>query len=89
VIVAARTVVGTAQGFALAGERKLEVGGARAALTHAGYLAGSFVGGAALALGGFTAVGAAFGLLFVGATGPHLSAWAARCPRRSVLTRLA
>jgi MFS transporter, DHA1 family, inner membrane transport protein len=88
VVVAARTVVGTAQGFALAGERKLEVGAARAALTH-GYLAGSFVGGAALALGGFTAVGAAFGLLFVGASGPYVSAWAARCPRSGVLTTFA
>lgn len=78
-VVAARTVVGTAQGFALAGERKLEVGAARAALTHAGYLAGSFVGGAALAVGGFPAVGAVFGLLFLGATAPYLSAWAARC----------
>jgi predicted MFS family arabinose efflux permease len=84
-VVAARTVVGTGQGFTLAGDRKLEVGAARAAVTHAGYLAGSFVGGAALALGGFPAVGAAFGLLFVGATAPYLSAWAARCPRRGVL----
>ncbi len=78
-VVAARTVVGTAQGFALAGDRRLEVGAARAAFTHAGYLAGSFVGGAALAGGGFPAVGVVFGLLFLGATAPYLSEWAARC----------
>jgi predicted MFS family arabinose efflux permease len=59
--VAARTVVGTGYGFTLAGERKLEVGAARAAITHAAYLAGSFVGGAGLALGGYSAVGVAFG----------------------------
>jgi predicted MFS family arabinose efflux permease len=79
VVVAARTVVGTTYGFVLAGERKLEVGAARAAITHAGYLAGSFVGGVALAVGGPAAIGVAFGLLFLGASAPYLSAWAARC----------
>jgi predicted MFS family arabinose efflux permease len=79
VVVAARTVVGTAYGFALAGERKLEVGAARAVITHAGYLAGSLIGGAALAAGGHSAVGVAFGMLFLGATGPYLSAWSTRC----------
>jgi predicted MFS family arabinose efflux permease len=79
-VVAARTVVGTGYGFALAGERKLEVGAARAAVTHAAYLAGSFVGGAALAVGGHSAVGVAFGVLFLGATIPYVSALGARCP---------
>jgi predicted MFS family arabinose efflux permease len=87
-VVAARTVVGTGYGFALAGERKLEVGAARAAVTHAGYLVGSFVGGAALALGGHSAVGVAFGALFLAATIPHVSAWSVRCPRPEALTRL-
>jgi predicted MFS family arabinose efflux permease len=73
-VVGARTVVGTSYGFALAGEGKLEVGAARAVTTHVGYLAGSFVGGAALAAGGHAAVGVAFGLLFLGATVPYLSA---------------
>lgn len=89
VVVAARTVVGTGYGFALAGERKLEVGAARAAITHAAYLAGSFVGGVGLALGGHPAVAVAFGLLFLGATIPYVSAWSARCPRRGALTSLA
>jgi DHA1 family inner membrane transport protein len=85
VVVAARTVVGTGYGFALAGERKLEVGAARAAVTHAAYLAGSFIGGAGLAVGGYAAVGVAFGALFLAATIPYLSAWTARCPRRGAL----
>ena len=89
VVVGARTVVGTAYGFALAGERKLEIGAARAAITHAGYLAGSFVGGAALAAGGQSAIGVAFGLLFLAATAPHLSAWAAHCPSSGAFRVLA
>jgi hypothetical protein len=88
-VVAARTFVGTAYGFVLAGERKLEIGAARAAITHAGYLAGSFIGGAALAAGGHAAIGVAFGLLFLGASAPHLSAWAARCRPTGVSTTLA
>jgi hypothetical protein len=86
VVVAARTVVGTAHGFVVAGERKLEVGAARSAITHAGYLAGSFVGGAAPGIGGHSAVGFVFGLLFLGATIPYLSAWHAHCPRSGPLS---
>ncbi|HJQ73469.1 MAG TPA: MFS transporter [Gaiellaceae bacterium] len=78
-IVAARTVTGTTYGFVLAGERKLEVGGARAALTHVGYLAGSLLGGAALAIGGGAAVGIAFGSLFLAAAAPYLLTWSTRC----------
>jgi predicted MFS family arabinose efflux permease len=88
-VVAARTVVGTGYGFAVAGERKLEVGAARAAITHAGYLAGSFVGGVALAVGGHSAVGVGFGALFLGATIPYLSAWTAHCPQPGAFTSLA
>jgi MFS transporter, DHA1 family, inner membrane transport protein len=78
-IVAARTVTGTTYGFAIGGERKLEVGAARAALTHVGYLAGSLLGGAALAFGGDAAVGIAFGSLFLAAAAPYLLTWSARC----------
>jgi len=88
VLVAMRTVAGTAHGFSLAGERTLEVGAARAAITHAGYLGGSFVGGAALAAGGHSATGVAFGLLFLAATAPYLSAWTARCAQRAALAVL-
>ncbi len=79
VVVAARTVIGTTYGFALAGERKLEVGAARAAITHLGYLGGSLLGGATLAVGGRAAAGIAFGLLFLVAATPYVSMWAARC----------
>jgi MFS transporter, DHA1 family, inner membrane transport protein len=79
VSVAARTVVGTAHGFALAGEHKFEVGAARAVITDAAYLAGSFLGGAALAVGGHVAMGVAFGLLFLAAMSPYLTSWSMRC----------
>jgi predicted MFS family arabinose efflux permease len=78
-IVAARTVTGTTYGFAIGGERKLEVGAARAVLTQVGYLAGSLLGGAALALGGQAALGVAFGALFLAAAAPYLLTWSARC----------
>jgi MFS transporter, DHA1 family, inner membrane transport protein len=39
--------------------------------------------------GGHAAVGVAFGALFLGATIPYLSAWAAHCPRPGALTSLA
>jgi predicted MFS family arabinose efflux permease len=79
VVVAARTVIGTMYGFALAGERKLEVGAARAAITHVGYLVGSALGGLAFAVGGRDAIGIAFSLLFLVAATPYRSMWAARC----------
>jgi predicted MFS family arabinose efflux permease len=82
-IVAARTVTGTTYGFVLAGERKLEVGAARAALTHVGYLAGSLLGGAALAIGGGAAVGIAFGSLFLASAVPYLLTWSTRCEGRA------
>jgi MFS transporter, DHA1 family, inner membrane transport protein len=85
-IVAARTVTGTTYGFVLAGERKLEVGAARAALTHVGYLAGSLLGGAALAVGGEAAVGIAFGSLFLASAAPYLLTWSTRCEGRVGLT---
>jgi len=82
-IVAARTVTGTTYGFVLGGERKLEVGAARAALTHVGYLAGSLLGGAALAVGGGAAVGIAFGSLFLASAVPYLVTWSTRCEVRA------
>ena len=84
-IVAARTVIGTTYGFVIGGERTLEVGAARAALTQVGYLVGSLLGGAALAIGGRTAVGVAFGSLFLAAAAPYFSTWNARCEQRHQL----
>ena len=46
----------------------------RAVSTQVGYLTGSLVGGAALALAGFAGLGVAFGLLFVASTLPYLVA---------------
>ena len=66
----------------IAGERKLEVGAARAALTQLGYLVGSLLGGVALAIGGRSAVGVAFGSLFLAAAAPYFRTWSARCEAR-------
>jgi predicted MFS family arabinose efflux permease len=78
-VVGARTVIGTTYGFALAGERNLEVGSARAAFTHLGYLVGSLLGGGALAVGGRPAIGFVFGLLLLAAAIPYRSTWLAKC----------
>jgi predicted MFS family arabinose efflux permease len=83
IVAAARTVVGTTYGFTLAGERQLEVGAARAAMQHFGYLAGSVLGGATFALGGRSAVGIAFAALLLAAATPYLTTWTARCNRRN------
>jgi predicted MFS family arabinose efflux permease len=80
-VVAARTVVGTTYGFAVAGERKLEVGAARAVVSHAGYLVGSVVGGAAYAVGGRPVAGLAFAAMLLASVLPHASTLAARCVR--------
>lgn len=80
-VVAARTVVGTTYGFAVAGERKLEVGAARAVVSHAGYLVGSALGGAGYALGGRPVTGLAFAALLSASVLPHASVLGARCVR--------
>jgi MFS transporter, DHA1 family, inner membrane transport protein len=78
-VVAARTVVGTTYGFAVAGERKLEVGAARAVVSHAGYLVGSLIGGAGYAAGGRPVAGLAFAAMLLASVLPHASLLAARC----------
>ena len=78
-VVGARTVVGTSYGFALSGDGSLEVGSARAAFTHLGYLFGSLLGGGALAVGGRPAMGIVFGLLLLAAAVPYRSTWSPRC----------
>jgi predicted MFS family arabinose efflux permease len=79
---AARTVAGTMYGFAVAGELSREVGAMRAATMQVGYLVGSTVGGAALALGGFEMLAIAFAGLFLASTLPHL------CVRSSCRARV-
>jgi predicted MFS family arabinose efflux permease len=70
-----RTLAGSARGLGLAPELRLGVTGVRTAALQAGYFVGAAVGGIALATGGYPALGAAFGVLFVGASVPHLLAY--------------
>jgi predicted MFS family arabinose efflux permease len=67
-----RTLAGSARGLGLAPELRLGVTGVRTAALQAGYFVGAAVGGVALATGGYPALGLAFGVLFVGASLPHL-----------------
>jgi predicted MFS family arabinose efflux permease/ribosomal protein S18 acetylase RimI-like enzyme len=72
-MVATRTVSATVYGFSVAGELGREVGAARAVTTQAGYLIGSLVGGAALAVGGFPLLALALGGLLLASTLPYAS----------------
>jgi predicted MFS family arabinose efflux permease len=83
VFAATRTVAGTVYGFSIAGDLGREVGSIRAATSQVGYLVGSLLGGAALALGGFPALAVVFGGLFVASTLPYL------CVRAACRSRLA
>lgn len=70
-VAATRTVAGTVYGFSIAGDLSREVGSIRASTSQMGYLIGSLAGGAALAIGDFTALSLAFGGLFLLATVPY------------------
>jgi predicted MFS family arabinose efflux permease len=71
-IAGGRTLAGSARGLDLAPELRLGVTGVRTAALQLGYFVGAGVGGAALAAGGYAAVGLAFSTLFVGAAIPHV-----------------
>jgi predicted MFS family arabinose efflux permease len=71
-IAGGRTLAGSARGLGLAPELRLGVTGVRTAAIQAGYFVGGAVGGLALAAGGYSALGLAFGGLFVAAAVPHL-----------------
>lgn len=77
-VAATRTVAGTVYGFSIAGDLSREVGSIRASTSQLGYLVGSLAGGAALAIGDFTALSVAFGGLFLLATVPY-ACFRARC----------
>lgn len=79
-LAATRTVAGTVFGFTVAGDLGREVGVVRAVTTQLGYLIGSLVGGAALALAGFVGLGVAFGGLFLASTLPYVALRLARRP---------
>ena len=59
-----RTIAGSARGLVAGGERKMGAMSLRTAALQFGYLFGSFIGGVALDLGGYTAVGFVFASLF-------------------------
>ena len=67
-----RTLAGGARALDLAPELRLGVTGVRTAALQFGSFVGAAVGGAALAAGGFTMAGIAFGMLFAAAAVPHL-----------------
>jgi predicted MFS family arabinose efflux permease len=62
-----RTIISSAFGLAAPAEHRPGAMAMRAASMQLGYFTGSFVGGAALALGGYPALGSAIGLLFLAA----------------------
>jgi DHA1 family inner membrane transport protein len=67
-----RTLAGSSRGLDLAPELRLGVTGVRTAALQLGYFVGAAVGGVALAAAGYTGLGLAFAVLFVGATIPHV-----------------
>jgi MFS transporter, DHA1 family, inner membrane transport protein len=71
-IAGGRTLAGGARGLGLAPELRLGVTGLRTAALQLGYFVGAAVGGVALSLGGYPAVGLAFSALFLGAAIPHV-----------------
>jgi predicted MFS family arabinose efflux permease len=72
-LIGGRTLVGGAVGLAAAGERRLAVMGLRTAAMQFGFLAGSLLGGIALALSGYAAFGALLGGLFAAAALTYLA----------------
>lgn len=88
----ARTLVASAFALATAVAIRPAVTGLRAATMQFGYFAGSIAGGAALTLGGYSALGATMSALFLGAAGtlagapPSSRAPVARSDPRSPLS---
>jgi predicted MFS family arabinose efflux permease len=69
---AGRTIAGSAFGLDAAPDRAVMAMGLRASAAQLGYLVGAGVGGLALHLGGYPALGGAFAGLYVLAVVPHL-----------------
>lgn len=68
-----RTISGSVYGLDALPGRATTAMGIRASATQFGYLIGAGVGGLALALGGYAALGGVFACLYVLATVPHLA----------------
>jgi predicted MFS family arabinose efflux permease len=71
-VTAARMVAATVYGFTVAGELGSAVGTARAVTTQIGYLLGSLLGGAAIAVGGLSLLSLVYGTLFLAAAAPYV-----------------
>lgn len=67
-----RTLAGSMFGLDATGDRKLAVMSLRAAAVQFGYLIGAAVGGIALTVAGYAALGLVFAVLFAAAVVPHL-----------------
>jgi predicted MFS family arabinose efflux permease len=87
-LAAARTLVGNAAGLEVAPQHRLALMAVRSATLQLGYLVGAATGGAALALGGYGALGAALGTLFAAAALPMLGVRlpASRARRRAAVS---
>jgi DHA1 family inner membrane transport protein len=68
---AARTIAGSALGLEVCAQRRVFAMRIRTAATQFGYLIGSALGGIALAAGGYAALGAVLGTMFLLAAAPH------------------
>ena len=79
----ARTLVASSFALATPPELRPVVTSLRAATMQFGYFAGSIAGGAALAVGGYSAFGATMGLFFIGAAATLARRLAAGAPGRS------
>jgi predicted MFS family arabinose efflux permease len=72
-VVSARTIAGSALGLEVCSKRRVFAMRIRTAANQFGYLLGSVIGGVALAVGGYTALGIAFGVMFLLAALPHVA----------------
>jgi len=82
-VAAARTIAGSALGLEVCSHRRVFAMRLRTAANQFGYLCGAALGGLALSLGGYAALGATYAALFLLAAIPHLVALAPWTPRRS------
>ena len=82
-VAAARTIAGSALGLEVCSQRRVFAMRIRTAATQFGYLLGAALGGIALSAGGYAALGAVFGVMFLLAAVPHAAALPSWTARRS------
>ena len=86
-VVAARTIAGSALGLQVCAQRRVFAMRIRTAANQFGYLGGSAIGGLALAVGGYAALGVAFGVMFALSAVPHVVALRAGRDARAAAAR--